>query len=103
MQIFHSWGLFGIFRWVHVISAVMWMGLLWFFNLIQTPAYAELDLGARNQAFDKLTWRTLWWFWWAAAAIVTFGLLLLLLGSVAKITFSLSSKVYRIPTSAGPT
>ena len=70
MQIFHSWGLFGIFRWAHVISAVMWMGLLWFFNLIQTPAYAEMDPGARNQAFDKLTWRTLWWFRWAAAATV---------------------------------
>ncbi len=84
MQIFHSYGLFGIFRWAHVIVAVMWMGLLWFFNFIQTPAYAELDPAARNEAFDKLTWRALWWFRWAAAATVVFGLLLLMVGTMAK-------------------
>ena len=44
----------------------MWMGLLWFFNFVQTPAYAEMDAAARNNAFDKLTWRALWWFRWAA-------------------------------------
>src|SRR5437868_48019 len=103
MQIFHSWGLFGIFRWAHVISAVMWMGLLWFFNLIQTPAYAEMDPGARNQAFDKLTWRTLWWFRWAAAATVAFGLLLLMIGSMAKNTIGLYRKDYWIHSAAGPT
>jgi uncharacterized membrane protein len=103
MQIFHSYGLFGIFRWAHVIAAVMWMGLLWFFNLIQTPAYAEMDPGARNQAFDKLTWRALWWFRWAAAATVAFGLLLLMIGSMAKNTIGLYRKDYWLHSAAGPT
>src|SRR5262249_9048703 len=35
---------------------------------------------ARNNAFDKLTWRALWWFRWAAAATVAMGLLIIMVG-----------------------
>src|SRR5476649_1683879 len=80
MEIFHKYGLAGGFRILHVMSAVMWMGLLWFFNFVQTPAYAEMDPAARNNAFDKLTWRALWWFRWAAAATVAFGILVIAIG-----------------------
>jgi uncharacterized membrane protein len=65
---------------LHVIVGIMWMGLLWFFNFVQTPAYAEMEPAARNNAFDKLTWRALWWFRWAAAATVASGILILLFG-----------------------
>jgi uncharacterized membrane protein len=61
------------------------MGLLWFFNFVQTPAYAEMDPAARNNAFDKLTWRALWWFRWAAAATVAFGIIII--GVAPKDTF----------------
>ena len=54
----------------HVIVAMMWMGLLWFFNFVQTPAFAEMEASSRNDALDKLTWRALWWFRWSAAATV---------------------------------
>jgi hypothetical protein len=84
MEIFHRYGLWGAFRISHVLVAVMWMGLLWFFNFVQTPAYAEMDPAARNQAFDKLTWRALWWFRWAAAATVLFGFLILLWGGFGE-------------------
>jgi uncharacterized membrane protein len=77
MEIFSREGLWGAFRMAHVIVAIMWMGLLWFFNFVQTPAYAEMDPAARNNAFDKLTWRALWWFRWAAAATVAFGILII--------------------------
>ncbi len=76
MAIFTRYGLQGAFTIAHVVVAIMWMGLLWFFNFVQTPAYAEMDGAARNNAFDKLTWRALWWFRWAAAATVAFGLLI---------------------------
>jgi uncharacterized membrane protein len=76
MEIFSRFGLWGAFRMAHVVAAIMWMGLLWFFNFVQTPAYAEMDPAARNNAFDKLTWRALWWFRWAAMATVAFGLLI---------------------------
>ena len=103
MEIFHTNGWFGIFRIGHVIVAVMWMGLLWFFNFVQTPAYAELEPAARNAAFDKLTWRALWWFRWASAATVAFGLLLLAIGSGAKNTIGLYRKNYWLHTANGPT
>jgi uncharacterized membrane protein len=77
MYIFDSDGLWGALRMAHVIVGVMWMGLLWFFNFVQTPAYAELEPPVRNSAFDKLTWRALWWFRWAAAATIAFGLLVI--------------------------
>ena len=64
-------------RWLHVLSGIAWIGLLYFFNFVQTPAYAELSPGARNEAFDKLTWRALWWFRWAAMSTFLFGLLML--------------------------
>jgi len=80
MAIFSKAGLGGAFLIAHVVVAIMWMGLLWFFNFVQTPAYAEMDGAARNNAFDKLTWRALWWFRWAAAATVAFGLLVIAVG-----------------------
>ena len=77
LEIFTRDGLWGAFRISHVIVAIMWMGLLWFFNFVQVPAYAEMDAAARNNALDKLTWRALWWFRWAAVATVVFGLLII--------------------------
>jgi uncharacterized membrane protein len=103
MEIFHTNGWFGIFRISHVIVAVMWIGLLWFFNFVQTPAYAEMEPAARNSAFDKITWRALWWFRWASAATVAFGLLLLAIGSGAKDTIGLYRKDYWIHSASGPT
>lgn len=65
-------------RWAHILVGITWIGLLYFFNFVQVPAFAEMDAAARNNALDKLTWRALWWFRWAAAATFLFGVLLLL-------------------------
>src|SRR5262245_31200804 len=97
MFIFKSDGLWGAFRMAHVIVGIMWMGLLWFFNFVQTPAYAEMEPPVRNSAFDKLTWRALWWFRWAAAATVAFGVLII----AVKPKFYDGD--YWIHTASGPT
>ncbi len=78
LWLFNSNGISNTFRIAHVFAVIMWMGLLWFFNFVQTPAYAQMDPAARNNAFDKLTWRALWWFRWAAASTVALGLLIIL-------------------------
>ncbi|MCB1016419.1 MAG: urate hydroxylase PuuD [Acidimicrobiales bacterium] len=70
-------GLEMLFRWGHVLSGITWIGLLYFFNFVQTPAYAELSPAARGEAFDKLTWRALWWFRWAAALTFLTGVTIL--------------------------
>ncbi|GIU89679.1 MAG: hypothetical protein KatS3mg010_0778 [Acidimicrobiia bacterium] len=77
MWLFEQEGFDNALRMSHVIVGIMWMGLLWFFNFVQVPAYAEMDAAARNNALDKLTWRALWWFRWAAMATVVFGLLII--------------------------
>jgi uncharacterized membrane protein len=66
-----------LFRWAHVLAGITWIGLLYYFNFVQVPAFAELDAGARNQAVDKLASRALWWFRWAAVATLLFGILIL--------------------------
>jgi uncharacterized membrane protein len=77
MQIFEEFGVAGLLRYLHVVSGVAWIGLLWYFNFVQTPAFAEMEAAARNNAIDKLVPRALWWFRWAAASTFLFGLLIL--------------------------
>ena len=74
-------------RWAHVVVGITWIGLLYYFNFVQVPAFAEMDPAARNNAMDKLAWRALWWFRWAAVATVATGILILLFqpGDGAKI------------------
>src|SRR6478609_1893393 len=64
-------------RWLHVVVGITWIGLLYYFNFVQVPAFAEMEAAARNNAIDKLASRALWWFRWAAVATVVTGLLLL--------------------------
>jgi uncharacterized membrane protein len=90
-------GLQFIARWLHVLSGITWIGLLYFFNFVQTPAYAELSPGARNEAFDKLTWRALWWFRWAAMSTFAFGILML--GIYSSADLPSGAKNYADPTS----
>jgi uncharacterized membrane protein len=65
-------------RWLHVIVGITWIGLLYYFNFVQVPAFAEMEAAARNNAVDKLASRALWWFRWAAAATVVTGIMILL-------------------------
>ena len=71
----HGWSILS--RWWHVLAGITWIGLLYFFNFVQTPAFAEMSPGARSEAMDKITWRALWWFRWAAALTFLTGLSLL--------------------------
>jgi uncharacterized membrane protein len=65
-------------RWAHVLAGITWIGLLYYFNFVQVPSFAEMDAAARNNAIDKLASRALWWFRWAAVATLLTGLLILI-------------------------
>ncbi len=67
-----QWG----FRWLHIVFGIAWIGLLYFFNFVQVPAYAEYgdNAAARNMALDKVTRRALWWFRWAALGTFLTGI-----------------------------
>ncbi len=56
-----------IFRYIHFLAGVLWIGVLWYFNLIQTPFFAT-DLGgeAKSAMTRGLVPNALWWFRWGA-------------------------------------
>jgi uncharacterized membrane protein len=62
-------GLF-LLRWIHFLSGITWIGLLYYFNFVQTPFFAETDAPVRSGAQQKLLPRAMWWFRWAA--MITF-------------------------------
>ncbi|MFQ5658029.1 MAG: urate hydroxylase PuuD [Candidatus Methylomirabilales bacterium] len=59
-------GLLFLLRWVHFLAGITWIGLLYYFNLVQTPFFAETEPGVRSGAIQKLVPRALWWFRWGA-------------------------------------
>jgi uncharacterized membrane protein len=71
----HAWGAF-VMRWLHVMSGVMWIGLLWYFNFVQIPSMPKIP-DEQKPAIGKVIAPTaLFWFRWAALATVVTGLLL---------------------------
>ena len=66
------------FRWLHILVGIAWIGLLYYFNLVQVPGLAAYgDEGkARNITIDKIARRALWWFRWAAIATLATGILI---------------------------
>lgn len=80
MEVLHELGVEFLLRYAHVISGITWIGLLYYFNFVQTPAFAEFEPGPRNEAVAKLVPRAMWWFRWGAAATLAFGLLLYIMG-----------------------
>src|SRR5256885_15035979 len=77
LDIFSRDGFSSLSRWSHVFVGTTWIGLLYFSNSVQVPAYAQMEAAARNIAIDKLPSRALWWFRWAAAATLVSGIALL--------------------------
>ena len=66
------------FRYLHVLAGITWIGLLYYFNLVQVPGLAAYgDEGkARNITITQIATRALWWFRWAAIATLATGLLI---------------------------
>jgi hypothetical protein len=64
-------------RWGHYLSGVTWIGLLYYFNFVQVPAFATFDGAARTEAIAKLVPRALWWFRWGAVLTLLFGISIL--------------------------
>ncbi|MEW6688908.1 MAG: urate hydroxylase PuuD [Pseudomonadota bacterium] len=63
-------------RWLHVLSGVMWIGLLWYFNFVQTPSMPKIPDEQKPAIGKVIAPAALFWFRWAALATVVTGLLL---------------------------
>ena len=77
-----------LFRFGHILVGITWIGLLYYFNFIQTEYFKEAQEDARKDAVAKLAPRALWWFRWAAFLTFLTGLALLHYISV-KITLEI--------------
>tara|TARA_B100001013_G_scaffold137712_2_gene81052 strand:+ start:343 stop:978 length:636 start_codon:yes stop_codon:yes gene_type:complete len=66
-----------LFRWGHILVGITWIGLLYYFNFVQTEYFKEAEETARKDAVAKLAPRALWWFRWAALFTFLTGLVLL--------------------------
>ena len=71
MAIFSEQGWEFILRWFHFLAGITWIGMLYYFNLVQVPFFAtELGGQARAPMMRGLVPSALWWFRWGA--MVTF-------------------------------
>ena len=66
-----------LFRWGHILFGVAWIGLLYYFNFVQTEYVKEAEDSAKADVMQKLAPRALWWFRWAALFTFLTGLVLL--------------------------
>src|SRR5215813_13011126 len=63
-------------RYLHVLSGVMWIGLLWYFNFVQIPSMPKIPDEQKPAVGKVIAPAALFWFRWAALATVVTGLLL---------------------------
>ena len=68
---------FGVFffRWLHVLSGVMWIGLLWYFNFVQIPNMPKIPDDQKPAISKVIAPSALFWFRWSAMATIVTGLI----------------------------
>ncbi len=62
-----------LLRWIHLLSGIAWIGMLYWFNLVNVNFQKGLDADTRKKINPDLLSRTLWWFRWGAVVTVLSG------------------------------
>jgi len=70
-QLFWSW----LFRYLHVVSGVMWIGLLWYLNFVQIPSMPKIPDEQKPAIGKVIAPAVLFWFRWAASSTIITGLI----------------------------
>jgi uncharacterized membrane protein len=65
-----------LFRWIHMFAGVIWIGILYYFNFVQTEFFKVTDAGTKSAVISKLVPRALWWFRYGALLTFISGLAL---------------------------
>ena len=84
-QIFWSW----LFRYFHVLSGVMWIGLLWYLNFVQIPSMPKFTDEQKPAITKIIAPAVLFWFRWAALATIVTGLIVAYLNGYVHQALSL--------------
>ena len=69
--LFWSW----LFRYLHVLSGIMWIGLLWYFNFVQIPSMPNIPDEQKPAIGKVIAPKALFWFRWAALVTIISGLI----------------------------
>jgi len=70
-QLFWSW----LFRYFHVLSGIMWIGLLWYLNFVQVPSMPKIPDEQKPAITKVIAPAVLFWFRWAALSTIITGLI----------------------------
>jgi uncharacterized membrane protein len=62
-----------ILRWFHFMAGITWIGLLYFFNLVNVPFMKQVDAGMKPKVFQYMTLPAMQWFRWSALLTVFVG------------------------------
>ncbi len=84
----HSWFAF-LFRYLHVLSGVMWIGLLWYFNFVQIPNMGKIPDDQKPAIGKVIAPAALWWFRWGAMGTIVTGLILAMMNGYIADALSL--------------
>ena len=68
-----------LFRWIHIVAGIVWIGHLYFFNFVNAPFEGTLEADTKKKVVPQLRPRALYWFRWGAAWTWITGVLLALL------------------------
>jgi uncharacterized membrane protein len=90
-----AWSTFAM-RWLHVLSGVMWIGLLWYFNFVQMPSMPKIPDEQKPAIGKVIAPEALFWFRWAALATVVTGALLATMNGYILRALSLQPGVHAI-------
>ncbi|MDK1022902.1 MAG: urate hydroxylase PuuD [Gammaproteobacteria bacterium] len=77
IALFTSAGMDYLFRYIHFLAGITWIGLLYYFNFVQTEYFKEAEDSHKAGAIQKLVPRALWWFRWGAMLTFITGILML--------------------------
>ena len=79
MTLFSADGWLFLLRWFHFLAGIVWIGMLYYFNFVQTPYFATAEAPVRSGMLaGGLVGRALWWFRWGAMLTFITGWLIIL-------------------------
>ena len=95
MDFFQHQGLgFFIFKWIHFLAGITWIGVLYYFNFIQGEWFKEIEDQTKGEAVRTLVPRALWWFRWGAMFTFLSGAAMLGMEGHPKFTDSYVVYIY---------
>ena len=80
-----------LLRWIHIMVAMMWVGLLWYFNFVQIPSMPKIPDEQKPAISKVIAPAALFWFRWAALLTVVSGMLLAVVNGYAHQAFTLQA------------